>query len=143
MATILQVHKQHIAANGTVSQQMAQYVNALIEENEKKTLWIANQMKESQVQTEVLRQHGIGQHVLAEMIKWVANQQQQAQPQQQYQQITAGNGPTVTVVDDEDGTHLDFLGGPSPHSGPPEIGSLSMQIDTQQALDQTQVVKRC
>ena len=95
------------------------------------------------MQTEVLRQHGMGQHVLAEMIKWVANQQQQAQPQQQYQQITAGNGPTVTVVDDEDGTNLDFLGGPSPHSGPPEIGSLSMQIDTQQAMDQTQVVKRC
>ena len=37
MATILQVHEQHITVNGAVSQQMAQYVNALIEENAKKT----------------------------------------------------------------------------------------------------------
>ena len=29
----------------------------------------------------------------------------------------------MTVVDDEDGTHLDFMGGPSPHSGPPDVGS--------------------
>ena len=45
LATILQIHDQHIAQNGAVSQQMAQYVNALIEENEKKTMWIGNLMR--------------------------------------------------------------------------------------------------
>ena len=64
MATILQVREQHIAVNGAVSQQMAQSINALIEENEKKTLWIAYQMKESQAQREVLLQHGMGQQSL-------------------------------------------------------------------------------
>ena len=113
---------------------MAQFVNAPIEENEK-TSWIANQMKESQAQREVLLQQGIGQQVLAEMIKWVASHQQQAQ-QQPRQQITAGNGPIVTVVDDEDGAHMDFLGGPSPHAGPPDVGSLSMEIEPQKTPDQ-------
>ena len=140
MATILQVHEKHITVNGAVSQQMAQYVNALIEENEKKTLWIANQMKESQAQREVLLQHGMGQQVLAEMIKWVASHQQQAQ-QQPRQQIMACHEPTVTVVDDEDGTCLGFPGGPSPHAGPPDVGSLSMGINTQQAPGQ--VATRC
>ena len=139
IAAILQVHEQHITVNGAVSQQMAQYVNALIEENEKKTLWIANQMKESQAQREVLLQHGIGQQVLAEMIKWVAYQQQQAQQQQPSQQITAGHGPTVTVVDDEDGTCPGFPGGPSPHAGPPDVGSLSMEIEPQKTPGQTQL----
>ena len=122
MATILQVHERHITVNGAVSQQMAQYVNRLIEENEKKTLWIANQMKESQAQREVLRQHEMGQQVLAEMIKWVASRQQQAHQQQPYQQITACHGPTVTVVDDEDGAHMDFLRGPNPHSDHRTLG---------------------
>ena len=144
MATILQIHEQHITQNGAVSQQMAQYVNALIEENEKKTAWIGNLMRESQAQAEVLRQHHKGQHVLAEMIKWMANYQQQPQqPQQQYQQIAMGKGPTVTDVDDdEDGARLNFPGGPSPHSGPPNIGSLTMEIHHQQAPDHPQMANR-
>ena len=146
MAMILQIHEQHITQNGAVSQQMAQYVNALITENEKKTLWIGNLMRESQAQTEVLRQHHVGQHALAEVIKWMANNQQQPQQQQQYQQftagITAGHGPIVSDVDDDDGTCLGFPGGPSPHSGPPNIQSLTMEIDTQQLPDHTQMTKK-
>ena len=47
---MLQGHEQHIVKNGAASQEMAQYINALISENEKKTLWIASLMKESQAQ---------------------------------------------------------------------------------------------
>ena len=102
---------------------MAQYSNALINENEKKTAWIATPMKESHAQEEVLRQHQQGQAALAGMIKWMLNHQQ---PQQQHQpalQIAAVPGPTVTEVDDDDDAdRLNFLGGHSPNSGPPNGG---------------------
>ena len=61
MATILQVHERHITVSGTISQDMVQYINALIEENEKQAAWIGSLMKQSQAQTEVLRQHEMGQ----------------------------------------------------------------------------------
>ena len=41
MAKILQSHEQHIANGGAASQEMAQYINALVQEIEKKSLWIA------------------------------------------------------------------------------------------------------
>ena len=37
LATILQIHEQHSAVNETVSEQIEQCINALIEVNEKKT----------------------------------------------------------------------------------------------------------
>ena len=43
---------------------MAQYINVLFQENEKAKLWIGSLTLESQAQ--VLRQHHVGQHVLAE-----------------------------------------------------------------------------
>ena len=81
-------------------------------------------MKEYQAQTEVLRQHHLGQHVLAGVIKqMMAGQRQGQQSQQQCQAITT-TGPTVTVVDeDDDEGRLDFFGGPNPHKGPPNGGS--------------------
>ena len=130
MATILQTHQQHIARTGTVSQEMAQYINALIEENEKKREWITSLMKETQAQQEVLRQHELGQQVLAEVIRRIANQQHQ-HDHQQGQGIT-GTGPIVTVVDDDD-ERLDFLGGQNPHEGPPIIGTGSMTIKAPRA----------
>ena len=119
---MLQGHEQHIVKNGAASQEMAQYINALISENEKKTLWIAIPTKESQA-PEVLRQHQQGQVALAGMIKWMLNHQQ---PQQQHQlalQIETVHGPTVTEVDDDDDAdRLNFLGGHNPNSGPPNGG---------------------
>ena len=91
MATILKIHEQHNTKNRAVSQQMAQYVNALITENEKQTVWIRDMMKESQAQTEVLRQHHVGQQVLAGVIKSMANNQQAQPPQQFTAGITAGH----------------------------------------------------
>ena len=140
---VLQNHEQHILTNGVASQEMAQYVNALALDNENKKQWITSLMKESQAQAEVLRQHHLGQQVLAEVIKEMADPWQQPQPQQQRQQITAENGPTLTIVDDEDGTRLDFTGGPSPHPTPPDIGSMRMEIEPQQAPYQTQVARMC
>ena len=112
LVRVLQNHEQHIAANGVASHEMAQYINALAHDNENKNLWITSLMKESQAQAEVLRQHHLGQQVLAEVIKMMASHQQQQQPQQPQQQNAAENGPTVTVVDDNGVDRLDFQGGP-------------------------------
>ena len=60
---IMQVHEQSIARSGVVTQEMAQYVNRLIRENEK-SLRIASLVKEYQVQSEVLRQQQMGQQVI-------------------------------------------------------------------------------
>ena len=102
---------------------MTQFINALIEENEKAKMWIAGLMKEFQAQEEVLRQHHLGQQVIAEVIKLIVAQQAQQQWQPQQGQAITGPGPTVTVVDDdEDPDRLNFMGGPDPHSGPPNRG---------------------
>ena len=124
VAMVMQVHEQHIVRSGTMTQEMAQYINALVQDNEQKSLLIGSLMKECQAQTEVLRQHHLGQQVIAEVIKEImACQQQPQQHSQECQTITA-TGPTVTAVDDsDDPDRLNFLGGPSPHKGPPNSGS--------------------
>ena len=78
---ILLNHEEHIAQTGVASQEMAQCINALIQDSEKKTVWISSLMRDSQEKTHVLRQHQLGLQVQAEVIKRLANQQQQ-QPQQ-------------------------------------------------------------
>ena len=60
VARILQTHEEHMAKTGAASQEMAQYINALIEENANKTVWISSLMRDSQEQTRVLRQHQLG-----------------------------------------------------------------------------------
>ena len=55
--------------SGVVTQEMAQYVNALIRENEQKSMRIESLVKEYQVQSGVLRQQQMGQQVLAEVLK--------------------------------------------------------------------------
>ena len=115
---ILQTHEEHIVMNGAASQEMAQRINALIQENANKTVWISSLMRNSQEQTHILRQHELGLQVQAEVIKVVANQQQHP-PQSQGASRTS---PTVTEADDKDGDHLDFLGGQNPNTGPPNPG---------------------
>ena len=126
MGSILQIHEQHITANGAVSQEMAQYVNALIQDNEKKRMWIESLMRESQAQAEVLRQHQMGQQAIAGVLKLFVNRQRQ--PQQQPPQSATVTEPSVTIVDMDDGTVQCFQGGPNPNTGPPDIGSLMMEI---------------
>ena len=103
---------------------MAQYINALVEENEKTKAWVGSLMRESQAQEDVLRQHEMGQQVLAEVIKRIVDQQGQQQSQQPQGQARVGAGPTVTEVeDDQDPDRLDFMTGPNPHKGPPNGGT--------------------
>ena len=118
---ILLNHEEHIAKTRTASEQMAQYINALIQESEKNHRWIGNLINENQEQNQLLRRHEVGLQVQAEVIKVVANQQQHP-PQAQ---TVRGSGPTVTVVDEE-GDRLDFTGGQSPQTGPPDNGPRSI-----------------
>ena len=67
----------------------------------------------------------MGQQALAGVIKAMMNNQHQ---HQQQPQTDTGSGPTVTEVDDDNGDVLNFTGGPSPQTGPPDIGSLRMTI---------------
>ena len=134
---ILQTHEEHMAKTGAASQEMAQRINALIQENANKTVWISSLMRESQEQTRVLRQHQLGLQVQAEVIKRVANQQ----PQQQQPQGPTGTNPTVVEVDEQDGDHLDFLGGQNPNTGPPNPGQFGAN-QMQQLSTGTAVVPR-
>ena len=121
VARIFQAHEEYIVKTGAASQEMAQYINALIKENENKTAWISSLTRENQEQTQVLRQHELGLQVQAESIKIVVNQQQQQKPQPQ--QAATRQGPTVSELDnDQDSDRLDFLGGLNPNSGPPNSG---------------------
>ena len=120
---ILLVHEQHIVDTGSITQGLARNVVELSQDNEKNRMWIGDLMRENQAQTQVLRQHEMGQQALAGVIKIMMNNQQQ----QPHQQTVTGSGPTVTEVDDDNGV-LNFTGGPSPQKGPPDIGSLKMTI---------------
>ena len=133
---IFQNHEEHMRKKGAASNEMAQYINALIQDSENKTLWIGNLMRESRAQTQVLQQHELGLHVQAEVIKIVANQQQQHQPQSQ---TVAGSGPTVTVVD-EDGTDQDFHRRPAPQSGPPDKLAFGLIMEPPQTPERMDIV---
>ena len=56
MVLILQTHEEHIVKTGTATREMAQSINALIQDSEKKTVWISSLMRDSQEKTQVLRQ---------------------------------------------------------------------------------------
>ena len=94
-------------------------------------------MKETQARAEVLRLHHMGEQVLADLTKWIANNQRQPQRQTPQQLITIGTGSTATVVDDEDGANPNFFGCPHQHSTPPDIGSMLMEIEHQEEPNQT------
>ena len=95
---ILKTHEEHIAMNGAASQEMAQRIDSLIQENENETVWIISLVRDSQEQTRVLRQHELGLQVQAEVIKVVANQQPHHPPQSQG---SVGTSPTVSEADDQ------------------------------------------
>ena len=123
---IMQVHEQYIVRSGVVTQEMAQYVNALIKENEQKNMRIESLARECQAQAEVLRQHHVGQHVIAEVIKRIIAGQQQ---EQQHPQGVTGAGPTVTEADDNSGMASNFPNAPSPNSGPPNNGAFGVPMN--------------
>ena len=129
LGLILQIHEQHIVQSGAITQEMAQYMNALIQENQQKSASIASLVNEYQAQTEVLRQHQLGLQVQAEVIKRIINGQH---PQQQPQQGVAGTGLTVSEVDDQDRDHRDFQGVQNPNSGPPNNGLFGAVIQFSQ-----------
>ena len=109
-----------------MTQEMAQYVNALVNENEQKSFKVASLPKEYQVQSEVLRQQLEGQQVLAEVLKMVIAGRRQ---EQQQHQGTTGTGPTVTEVDDTSGTEQNFPNAPSPNSGQPNKGAFGVPMN--------------
>ena len=79
VARINQAHEEHIVRTGTASQEMALRINALIKDNANKTVWISSSLRETREPTRILRQHELGLQVQAEVIKAVANQQQDQQ----------------------------------------------------------------
>ena len=65
---VLQNNEQHMAKSGAASEEMAQYINALIRDNENKSLWIGTLAKEAQSLSQVIQQCQMGQQVLAEVM---------------------------------------------------------------------------
>ena len=126
---IMQVHEQYIVRSCVVTQEMAQYVNALIKDNEEKSMRIANLVREFQAQSEVLRQQQMGQQVLAEVLKMTMAGQQPRQPCQQQDFTGTGQSVTVTEVDDVGGTDPNFPNAPSPNSGPQNNGGFGMPMN--------------
>ena len=51
----MQVNEQHVVQSGAVTQEMAQYINALLQDNQNKNMRIESLMKETQAQAEILR----------------------------------------------------------------------------------------
>ena len=112
---VLQNHEQHISTSGLASQEMAQYINAPAQANEKNTMWIADLMRETNAQSQVIREQHVKQHVLAEVMKRVMVQvQQEAQRSVRVTQVT------VAHMDDETGPG--FPSFPSPNASPPNTG---------------------
>ena len=56
MTTVMQAHELHIAQNGAKSQDVAQKINAIIKESEKKRMWIESLAKDNQEQKDVFRE---------------------------------------------------------------------------------------
>ena len=138
VAKILQGHEQHIVNSGAASQEMAQYINALVQENEKKSLWIGTLMKEVQAQAQALQQHEMGQRVLAEMLKFVMNHR----PAQHQHKTETGTSPVVTEVDDISCADLGFRSGPNPNEGPPDIGAFGVMTQLPQVPDKMEMVQQ-
>ena len=140
---IFQNHDEHIRKNGLVSEGMAQYINALVVETEKSKTWVGSLTRESQAQEDVLRQHEMGQQVLAQVIKRIVVQQEQQHSQPPQGQATVGAGPTVTEVDDDqDSDRLDFMTGPNPHKGPPTGGTGQVSSKGPRVRKQKEIAKR-
>ena len=112
---VIKAHEEYMVRTGAATQDMAQCINALVQENANQTVWISSLVRETQEQTQVLQRHEVGLHVQAHMIKTVVNQQQQ-----QRETATARTVPTVEELDNDNEPGQNFPNGPSPHAGPPD-----------------------
>ena len=112
-----------------ITQEMGQFINALVQDNQNKNMRIDSLTRDSQVHAEILRQHQMGQQVIAEVKKCMMTGHHQGQQQQQPHQGVTGTGPVVTEVDDHDGDRLDFSNAPSPNAGPPNDGGFGVQMN--------------
>ena len=95
-------------------------------------------MIETLAQTEVLRQHHMGQQVLAGVIKQMMAGQRQGQQLQQHG--VTGTGPTVTEVDYNNETGLNCTNAPSPNSGPPTNGPFCVVNEVPQIPSNMEIV---
>ena len=78
-------------------------------------MWIADLMRETNAQSQVIREQHVKQHVLAEVMKRVM-----VQVQQEAQQSVRVTHVTVEDVDDE--TNQGFPSAPTPNASPPNTG---------------------
>ena len=117
---IFKIHEQRIAQNGAASQEMARCINTLVQDSEKKTVWISSLMRDSQEQMQVLRRHEVGLHVQAEVLKSAVNQQARQR------ETATRTVPTVEELDDNNETVQNFPNGPSPQTGPPNLFPFGM-----------------
>ena len=104
---------------------MAQNINALAQENEKNTMGIDDLMRETNAQSQVIREQHAKQHVLAEVMKRVM-----VQVQQEAQQSVRVTHVTVSDVDDE--TIQGFPSCPSPNASPPNTGPFGVVSEVPQ-----------
>ena len=138
---IMQIHELHIMRSGTVTQEMAQYIDAMVKDNRNKSMRIESLVQEYQAQTDVLRQYHMGQQVVAEVIKMMMSAQHQGQQQPQHQGV-AGACPTVTEVDQYNGTEPNFPSGQNPSSGPPNTGAFGAVNQVPQLPTSMEIVQR-
>ena len=110
-----------------ITQEMGQHINALLQDNQNKSMRIESMMKELQVQAEILLQHQMGQEVIAEMMKRMVTGHYHGQQQPRPHGV-AGTSPVGTDVDEDSGTDPNFPNGPSPHAGPPNNGGLGVPM---------------
>ena len=95
-------------------------------------------MRENQEQSQVLRQRHMGQQAIAEVVKlMMAGQNQGHQPQ-----MTTRRGPTVTEVEEFNGTDRNFQDGPSPHPTPPNNGPFGVVNLVPQVPTSLEMVQR-
>ena len=124
---IMQIHEQYIVRGGVITQEMGQYINALLQDNQNKSMRIESMMNELRGQAEILLQHQMGQEVITEVMKCMMAGHYQGQPKPQPQGV-AGTGPIVTEVDDDSGTDPNFPNAPSPNAGPPNNGGFGVPM---------------
>ena len=113
MVQVLKAHEEYMVKTGAASQDMAQCINALVQENANQTVWISSLMRETREQTQVLQRHEVGLHVQAEVLKSAVNQQAQRDT------ASTRTVPTVEEPDDNNETVQNFPNFPSPQTGPP------------------------
>ena len=128
MRIVFLVWNTMIVRGRVITQEMGQYINALLQDNQNKSMRIESMMNELRGQAEILLQHPMEQEVITEVMKCMMAGHYQGQPKPQ-QQGVAGTSPIVTDVDDDSGTDPNFPTAPSPHAGPPNNGGFGVPMN--------------